>query len=241
MNTPPWPTHPISHRNICPCGWTRGIVSLLALGVLPLGAEAKDPKVPPGPQTDGPTVALITTGIDYTRPAIAARLARDGEGELIGWDVVDDDRTPFASSPNATPAAQGGDGTVLAERLIGMVPDGDATRLLPVRVDAADPVSLAKALAFLARTPARTVLVPMWGTDRAAWAPFAAAAGHFTQLRIVVPQCADTPAGGEVKVYPRDLGLPNIAVVAEVDGADASSSGGAVAWAAHVADLPCVR
>lgn len=241
MNTPSQVEHLISHRNICPAAWTRGIVSLLAFGVLPLGAEAKDPKVPPAPQIDGPAIALITTGIDYTRPAVAARLARDGEGELIGWDVVDDDRTPFASSPNTTPAAQGGDGTVLAERLIGMVPDGDSTRLLPVRVDAGDPLSLAKALAFVARTPARTVLVPMWGTDRAAWAPFAAAAGHFTHLRIVVPQCAGIPAEGEVKVYPRDLGHPNVAGVAEAAGAGASSSGGAVAWSAHVADLPCVR
>lgn len=239
MNAPSRAAPPISHRNICPSGWIGGIVGLLALGVMPLGALAKDPKVPPGPQTDGTAIALITTGIDYTRPAIAARLARDGEGELIGWDVVDDDRTPYAVSPNPAPAAQGGDGTALVERLIGLAPEGDPARLLPVRVDAADPVSLAKALAFLARTPARTVLVPMWGTDRAAWEPFAAAAAHFSQLRIVVPACADKPAGGPVAVYPRDLGLSNIVAPATGTSDEAPDNGGG-AWAAHVAALPCL-
>ncbi len=40
-------------------------------------------------------MVLLTRGLDYTRPEIAKLLARDGEGELIGWDFVDNDNRPF--------------------------------------------------------------------------------------------------------------------------------------------------
>ena len=54
-------------------------------------ALAADPPVPLGQDAGGTAVAFMTTGIDYRDPAVAKALARDGEGELIGWDFVDDD------------------------------------------------------------------------------------------------------------------------------------------------------
>jgi subtilisin family serine protease len=58
-------------------------------------AAPVDPPVPPGVDPGGVAVAIIGQGVDYTQPDIAARLARDGEGEIIGWDFVDNDRRPF--------------------------------------------------------------------------------------------------------------------------------------------------
>lgn len=40
-------------------------------------------------------VAFVGAGIDYMRPGLADRLARDGEGEIIGFDLVDRDRRPY--------------------------------------------------------------------------------------------------------------------------------------------------
>ena len=95
---------------------TRMCLSLLIWFFVSGSANADDPKVPAGIDPGLQPIAILTTGIDYTDPAIAARLARDGEGELIGWDFTENDRRPFAASPNTTPPNWGGDGTVLVRR-----------------------------------------------------------------------------------------------------------------------------
>lgn len=161
-------------------------------------AFAADPKVPPAVESGNRVpIAVLTAGFDYTRPEIAARLARDGEGEIIAWDVVGEDRFPFDAA---------GD-TDLMTALAAQLPDGAPVSLLAVKVDAADPVSLAKGLAFVARTPAQTVLVPMWSDTREAWEVFAQAAAHFSKLRVIARACPDLPAESGAAVYPRDLKL----------------------------------
>ena len=161
-------------------------------------AFAADPKVPPAVESgDRVPVAILTAGFDYTRGEIAARLARDGEGEIIAWDVPGEDRFPYSAD---------GD-TELMVGLAGQLPASAPVSFLAVKVDATDPTSLAKGLAFVARTPARTVIVPMWSEDRAQWDIFAQAAAHFSDLRLVVRLCPDLPADSGSAVYPRDLDL----------------------------------
>jgi hypothetical protein len=60
------------------------------------GAKPAKPKVPIGVDPGGVAVAFIGPGLDYTQPDIADNLARDGEGELIGFDLIQEDRKPFA-------------------------------------------------------------------------------------------------------------------------------------------------
>lgn len=171
-------------------------------------AQDKKPPVPPGRDPGGVAVALICTGIDYTQTALAQRLARDGEGEPIAWDVVDKNRQPFDSAKGEAPREWGGDGTALAGRLAA-----DGLRLVAVRVDPADPASLARAVAFVAQTPARIAVVPMWGASREAWEPFRQAASHFRHLLVIVP--AGEEAG---PVYPAALGLDTVLAVAAGTG-----------------------
>jgi hypothetical protein len=101
-----------------------------------------------------------------------------------------------------------GDTEVLSA-LVNQLPAAAPISLLAIRVDANDPVSLGKGLAFAARTPARIVLVPMWSPSRENWTVFQQAAQYFTELRIVVRACSDIPTGSGPSVYPRDLNLPN--------------------------------
>lgn len=105
-------------------------------------STVKKPNVPPGAPTRGFAVALISDGIDYTRPAIAARLARDGEGEIVAWDAVDKDRKPFS-----------GDG--IANQLVEL----STTLVAPIRINPADAASWVEALSFIARSPARVAVV----------------------------------------------------------------------------------
>src|SRR5262245_39161047 len=109
-------------------------VSLLcALAALVLAtagaAQQRKPPLPAGRDPGGVAIAFIGTGIDYTLPLIAQRLARDGEGELIGWDVVDNDNRPFRTSVAAgTGPEQDGDLTRVV-RAIGT----SGRRVVPVR------------------------------------------------------------------------------------------------------------
>jgi hypothetical protein len=202
------------------------IATALAFAIICGAAMAADPKVPPAsPAEDRRPVAILTTGFDYTRPEIAARLARDGEGEIIAWDVRGDDRFPFAIAED----------TELLTALVNLLPATAPVSLLPVRVDPDDPASLAKALAFIARTPARTVLVPTWTSTPGTWDLFVKAAAHFSDLQIVIRGCPDLNATPETRVYPRDLDLPNLATAATSDN-DPSAP-----VQAYVAALPCRR
>ena len=180
--------------------------------------------MPPGRDPGGVAIALIGTGIDYTVPEVARRLARDGEGELIGWDLADQDRKPFDKSNGSTRPEWGGDGTLVASLLL----DTQALRLVPVRIDPGDRVSLARAMAFVAQTPARVAVLPMWGTSRADWEPFRQAALRFKDVLIIVPG-GTGPQPVAAPVYPAALGLDNVLAVTQgTAGADAAGFGGRI-------------
>jgi hypothetical protein len=173
---------------------TRLSSPLAALALLSAApAMAADPRVPAGKDPGGAAVALLTAGIDYTLPEIARVLARDGEGELIGWDVVDNDRQPFGP---------GRDGTALAKLFVGT-----RMRLVPVRADFADPMSLARASAFVARTPARIAILPPWSERREDWEPFLKVALQLKDIVFIAM------AGSATPVDPAALGLANVVTV----------------------------
>jgi hypothetical protein len=199
----------------------RAVAIFIVAAILAASAQAEqDPPVPAGQDPGGEAVALITTGIDYTRPEIASRLARDGEGEIMGWDFADEDRRPFDKSGGKMPASAGGDGTALA----ALLARDSRVRLVPVRVDPAEPASLARAVAFVAQTPAKLVVVPMWSPDRAAFDPFRQAALHFKDLLFFVAAGDDSRDIDKELVYPAGLGLDN-AVVVSVSAAGEANTG----------------
>lgn len=158
----------------------RGWVIALFLLIAPLAAVSSvgDPRIPSGTDPGGVAVALISGGVDYTLPHIASRLARDGEGELIGWDLADGDALPFAPGESDQPV----NGTAMASAILAAAP---GTRLVPVRIGRDDPGGLAKALAFVARTPARVVVVAAAGPSYD-WELLRLAAREFSQLLIIL-------------------------------------------------------
>ena len=150
------------------------------------------PPVPVGVDPGGVAIGFITTGIDYTLPTVARCLARDGEGRLIAWDVVDRDPLPYRPH---------GEGTISDNALfVGFACEG-RVRIAAVRVDPADPVTISRAIAFLATTPARVVVIPA-GTGPADWKPLLAAAEAFRQMLVVVAAAnvMDHPAAGRANV-----------------------------------------
>jgi len=187
------------------------VLFLATLAFAPMAvAQTKKPPLPPGRDPGGIAIALLTTGIDYTSASVARGLARDGEGELIGFDLVDGDNRPFGDNRAQTRPHWGGEGTTLA---INILDPTIGARLVPVRVDPRDPTSLARAVAFIARTPARIVAVPMWGPRKEDWQPFRQAVEHFRQLLFVVAAGDDGKDLDTASAYPAAFALPNVLVV----------------------------
>lgn len=134
---------------------------------LPVQASGK-PRAPLGKDPGGLAVALVAGGVDYTRGDVAARLARDGEGELIGWDAVSGDPRPFGPDNDLV--------SLFDQRI----------RVVPIAVDGAMPASLAEAVAFLGRTPVRVVVVAARGVSQESWRRFGRAAGEARNLLILI-------------------------------------------------------
>lgn len=199
----------------------RTAAGLLCALLLSPGSVAQDiePRVPAGRDPGGAAVALLSGGIDYTLPAVAARLARDGEGEIIAWDFERNDNRPFDRSRGASPEAWGGDATAIASGIL----KEPGVRLVVVRVLPGDPVALARAVVFLSQTPARIVVVPMRSVRKQDWEPFAQAAAHFKDMLFIVA-AVEMPEPD----YPAALNLENaLPVPPALSSAESSGFGGA--------------
>lgn len=197
----------------------RFIITLLAMCLSPMLVLAKDPKVPPAKDASGTPVALVAGGIDYTDAALTGRLARDGEGNIVGWDFVDNDISPYSQDAAAN---------ALAKLLVA---NADV-KLVPVRVGDGDTRGVAGAAGFVSHTPVSIVAVTLSSGNKEDWELFAQAARHFKQLLFVVPA-----GDGTAPSYPAALKLDNVVAVAVPMGKDETADV-AMAAGAEAAQAP---
>ena len=165
-------------------------------------AQTKKPKLPPGLDPGGPAVAVLTSGIDYTRPDLSSRLARDGEGDLIGWDTIDSDNRPYDSSTSST-------AMVLA------LMQAKSLRIIPIRVAPDTPTSLDAALKLIAQMPTRVVVVTLLPVDQTKRNAFLVAAAQLRDRLFIVT--AGTYAGETASATSNDLGnIVEVAAASEI-------------------------
>lgn len=187
----------------------------IALALLATPALAADPPVPAGMASGGVPVAVISGGFDYTKPHIAQMLARDGEGEITGFDYIDEDRRPFATETDS-------EGTRIAEVLIG---EGQAVSLVAVRARTTDPISMTKALKFVTQGPAPIVAIDCAFVRLIDIAMVASAARHYNEHLFIVRAGAGN-VDLDTRVLERFRNVMNLIVVAAAgdDGALDSQS-----------------
>ncbi len=182
-------------------------------------AAADDPRLAPGRDPGGTAIAILADGFDYTKPDLAAVLARDGEGEAVAWDTVDGDGRPYLS-------ANRGNAVALAAAAQGGV------RIVQVRVDDADTASVARGIAFAVQTPAKIVFVPDAANNEAGRDVLAAAAKKFESVLFVAsPASTGKETAGDVTnlilLGARTDGLDAAKTVARVLGCGQSALDGA--------------
>ena len=157
-----------------------GTAVALILSALSAAAQAQEPPVPPGRDPGGIPVALIGPGLDYTLPHLAQMLTRDGEGEITGYDFIDDDRRPFEAKDVADKV---GPGTHVAGIVTG---EGQAATIIAIRAILDDLVSLTKAIKFAAQSPARIIAIDRPIETPIEMAMFNSAARHYREHLFIV-------------------------------------------------------
>lgn len=186
----------------------------LALSLV-VSAHAADPAVPPGQDPGGHAVALIGGGIDYRSAKISPRLARDGEGEIIGWDFVEEDRHPFEAVGE----------TAVAEALVSAYARG---RLVAVRLAGGDARALARAIGFATGTPARIVAITQPIATADLREVMRQAAERFRDVLFVIHTgpFAPTPAAAPVSAAPAAPSAPSAPAPAAAPAAGAPPEAG---------------
>jgi hypothetical protein len=224
---------------------TRPLIVAAALGALALFAAtalaADKPKVPTGtPTAVEPSVAIVGTGLDYTRPELAAALRRDAELEIVGWDFIDNDRRPFEGrSAVANPATSERNGT--GTRLASVLASDMLTKMLliPIRVDPANPQSLAKGIGFAARTSVRLVAIPNISANPFNWQVLLAAALEFPNQLFIVPADEALSTDVAAATWKKARALPNVIVVGGEQTGSSSDNRDKESWRTFIHIARC--
>lgn len=177
-------------------------------------AAPNEPTVPPGADPGGIAVAHIDTGINYTLPDIAKRLARGADGNILGYDFSDDDRQPFDLAPGEKGRNARRHGTGVAAILLREAPQA---RLIPYRFKAGDPSVFAKIVKVIAASPARIAAMPLGGYHEKDWLAFRDAAMANPEILFVLSAGNEGWNLDERRVFPAAFGLENTIVVTSTD------------------------
>jgi len=196
------------------------------------GREPLNPPVPAGEDPGGVPVALIDAGVNYLLPEVSARLARDQDGNILGYDYWELDARPFDANPARSPFFPQRHGTKTASLLLREAP---MARLVPYRYPRPDMGRMTELIRDAANKNVRVLNLSMGSNKPQDWQTFAAAAKQHPDMLFVVSAGNDGRDIDAQAVYPAALRLDNIISVtsSEPDGVLAHGSN----WGTHSVDL----
>jgi hypothetical protein len=198
-----------------------------------LRISAVEPLDPPLPKSEHAPilVGLIDTGVNYLLPDIATRLARDAQGQLLGYDYEDLDRLPF-DVPTHSALSDHHHGTQVAALLLDEASSGE---LVPYRYPHSDMTRMVALVEDAAAHGLRIVNVSLAGIDRAPWLPFVEAARRHPEILFVVSAGNHGRDIDRQPVYPAAFDLDNMVVATAADEGGGLSEG--ANWGARRVDL----
>ena len=182
----------------------------------PLEFIERDPEKPlKHPGDDTPIrVGMVDSGVNYRLPEINRRLARDSDGQLVGYDFWDMDDLPYDAHPVNSGFFLQRHGTRTASLLLREAP---AVELVPYRYPRPD-MSRMQALVEHAADNQVTILGMPLGSNRLEdWGSFERAARAHPQMVFIVSAGNDGRDIDERPVYPAALDLANLIVVTSAD------------------------
>jgi hypothetical protein len=194
--------------------------------------EPLNPPVPSGEDPPGIPIGLVDSGVNYLLPEIASRLAREPDGEILGYDYWDLDRRPFDLSPTPDPFYPGHHGTLTASLVLEGAP---VAKLVPYRYPRHDMARMTALVEDAAARGVRVMNLSLVSRDRAEWLPFEAAAAAHPEMLFVV---AAGNYGRDIELqphYPASFTLANMIVVTSATADGRLPEG--VNWGSRAVDL----
>jgi hypothetical protein len=173
-----------------------------------------NPSVPPGRDPGGVLVAVIDTGLNYQLPGVAARLARDEGGSILGYDFWDDDARPFDIDTSRSPFFPLHHGTAVTSIILREAPNA---RIAPYRFPRPDMARMADVVAHADAVGARIVNLAMGSNKAEDWRAFEFAARARPHMLFVVSAGNNGRDIDSSPVYPAALALRNMVTVTSAD------------------------
>jgi len=159
-------------------------------------------------------VGLVDSGVNYTLPKINQRLARDNNGEIIGYDFWDNDKLPFDAHFGPSPFHVSRHGTGTASLLLKEAP---FVELVPYRYPRPAMERMQDLVEHAAANNVDIVGLPLGSNKPDQWEDFAAAAEQHPNILFVASAGNDSRNIDTHPVYPAALELPNLLVVTSAD------------------------
>ena len=176
-------------------------------------------------------VGMVDSGVNYRLAEINRRLARDGDGNLIGYDFWEMDDLPFDSQPISSGFFVQRHGTRTASLLLREAPD---VELVPYRYPRPD-MSRMHALVEHANQHQVEILgMPLGSNQAEDWSSFASAAKAHPRMLFIVSAGNNGRNIDVEPVFPAALDLDNMLVVTSADDFVAPAEG--VNWGPNSVD-----
>jgi subtilisin family serine protease len=199
----------------------------------PIGAtELLNPPVPPGEDPPGMAIGHVDSGVNYLLPGIAARMARDQRGQILGYDFWDLDGRPFDAEPTSDPFHPGHHGTQTASLLLEEAP---VAKLVPYRYPRHDMMRMTALIEDAAAHGIRVMNLSLVTRNRHQWLPFQEAARAHPEMLFVVAAGNYGRNLEEQAAYPASLDLANMIVVTSATAEGHLTEG--VNWGPTAVDL----
>ncbi|WP_119166144.1 S8 family serine peptidase [Algihabitans albus] len=187
---------------------------------------------PEGRDPGGPRVALVDSGLAYDLPLYRDRLARDPEGQPLGYDFWDLDPLPYDGDFGRSAFQPIRHGSAVASVLVREAP---TAALIPYRYPRPDMTRLGPLIERAAAAGARILAMPLGSRDPDDWRTFAEALEAHPQLLAIVSAGNDGRDLDREPLWPAALDLPNLVVVTSADGFGRLAPGSN--WGAASVDL----
>ena len=175
---------------------------------VPVMAQGGEPEVP------GVGVAMLDAGVNYLLPSIAERLARNTDGEILGFDYWDMDHRPFDANPVRSPFFPQRHGTQTASLLLDEAP---VARLVPYRYPRPDMMRMADLIQQAADDGVVILNISLGSNRKQEWSAFENAAVAHPDMLFVVSAGNNGRDIDSQPVYPASLDLENMLVVSSAD------------------------
>ena len=217
-------------------GMRRSIEYLESSLLRAVQVEPLNPPVPAATPGDtekgGVRVAHVDSGVDYRLPRIASRLARDGDGALVGFDFWDLDARPFDSNPAHSAFHPQRHGTRTAWLILEEAP---VAALVPYRYPRPYMSRMTELVEHAAAAGVRIMNISMGSRRPSDWTAFEAAARAHPEILFVVSAGNNGADIDETPVWPAAFALDNLLTVTSSDASGLPARGSN--WGRESVDL----